>query len=76
MDYNLRIPHKKKHLFTDPLDILIAGSRKETIAQVMQIFQDYLKSIKTINFFIVGDIVANDHVIVREFHIYSVIVIC
>ena len=60
MDYNLRIPHDKRHLFTEPLDILIAGSREETIIQVENIFQDYLRSKKVINFYIVGDIVAKD----------------
>ncbi|NVM37158.1 MAG: hypothetical protein HWN81_16285, partial [Candidatus Lokiarchaeota archaeon] len=60
MDYNLRIPLDKRHLFTEPLDILIAGSREETIIQVENVFQDYLKSEKVINFYIVGDIVAKD----------------
>jgi uncharacterized protein (UPF0218 family) len=60
MDFNLRIPQDKRHLFTEPLDILIAGSREETLIQVENMFQDYLKSNKTINFYIVGDIVAND----------------
>lgn len=60
MDYNLRIPYDKRHLFTEPLDILIAGSREETIVQVENIFQDYLRSEKVINFYIVGDIVAKD----------------
>ncbi|MFX1312654.1 MAG: DUF359 domain-containing protein [Promethearchaeota archaeon] len=60
MEYNLRIPNKQKHYFTDPLDILIAGDREETIAQVENIFKDYLKSGININFYIVGDIVAKD----------------
>ncbi|MFX0034361.1 MAG: DUF359 domain-containing protein [Candidatus Hermodarchaeota archaeon] len=60
MDYNLRIPYDKRHLFTEPLDILIAGSREETIIQVKNIFQDCVKSNNIINFYIVGDIVAKD----------------
>jgi len=60
MDYNLRIPQDKRHLFTEPLDILIAGSREETIIQVENIFKDYLKSGVELNFYIVGDIVAKD----------------
>ncbi|MFX1328931.1 MAG: DUF359 domain-containing protein [Promethearchaeota archaeon] len=60
MDYNLRIPYDKRHLFTEPLDILIAGSREDTIIQVENIFQDYIKSNDIINFYIVGDIVAKD----------------
>ncbi|MFX1500939.1 MAG: DUF359 domain-containing protein [Promethearchaeota archaeon] len=60
MDYNLRIPHENRHLFAEPLDILIAGSRKETIAQVINIFQDYLRSENFLNFYLVGDIVTKD----------------
>ena len=60
MDYNLRIPLQQRHYFTDPLDILIAGNREETIAQVENIFRDYLKSGTQLAFYIVGDIVAKD----------------
>jgi uncharacterized protein (UPF0218 family) len=60
MDYNLRIPLDKRHLFSEPLDILIAGSRDETITQVENIFKEQLTSGVTINFYIVGDIVTND----------------
>ena len=63
MDYNLRIPLDKRHLFAEPLDILIAGSREETIAQVENIFKDYLKSDEEIIFYIVGDIVAKDLIV-------------
>ena len=60
MDYNLRIPYDKRHLFTEPLDILIAGSREETIIQVENKFRDYFNSGIKFNFYIVGDIVAKD----------------
>ncbi|UCC19629.1 MAG: DUF359 domain-containing protein [Promethearchaeota archaeon] len=60
MDYNLRIPQDKRYLFAEPLDILIAGSRDETITQVENIFKNYLKSVEKIFFYIVGDIVAKD----------------
>ena len=60
MDYNLRIPQDKRHLFTEPLDILIAGNREETIVQVENIFKDYIESGVEVNFYIVGDIVAKD----------------
>ena len=60
MDYNLRIPYDKRHLFTEPLDTLIAGSREETIIQVENIFRDYLNSGIKLNFYIVGDIVTKD----------------
>lgn len=60
MDYNLRIPLDKRHLFSEPLDILIAGPREETIPQVENIFKDYLETAINVNFYIVGDIVAKD----------------
>ncbi|MFX1574528.1 MAG: DUF359 domain-containing protein [Promethearchaeota archaeon] len=60
MEYNLRIPQNQRHQFTDPLDILIAGNREDTIAQVENIFREYLKSGTKIEFYIVGDIVAKD----------------
>ncbi|MFX1278512.1 MAG: DUF359 domain-containing protein [Promethearchaeota archaeon] len=60
MDYNLRIPQKKRQSYAEPLDILIAGTREDTITQVENIFKDYIKSGKSINFYIVGDIVTKD----------------
>ncbi|MFX0023981.1 MAG: DUF359 domain-containing protein [Candidatus Hermodarchaeota archaeon] len=60
MKSNLRIPQDKRHLFAEPIDILIAGTREETIAQVENIFKDNIESGIKINFYIVGDIVAND----------------
>ena len=50
----------KRESFAEPLDILIAGTREETILQVENIFTDYIKSGKKVNFYIVGDIVAKD----------------
>ncbi len=60
MDYNLRIPQDKRNLFSEPLDILIAGSRDETIIQVENIFKDFIKSGLVLSFYIIGDIVAHD----------------
>ncbi len=60
MDYNLRIPYDKRHLFAEPLDILIAGTRDETLVQVENIFNDYIILNPNVNFYIVGDIVAMD----------------
>jgi len=60
MDYNLRIPQDKRNLFSEPLDILIAGSRDETIIQVENIFKDFIGSGVELSFYIVGDIVAHD----------------
>jgi len=60
MDYNLRIPYDKRHLFAELLDILIAGTREVTLVQVENIFKDYVKLNHNVNFYIVGDIVAMD----------------
>ncbi|MHA2280980.1 MAG: DUF359 domain-containing protein [Promethearchaeota archaeon] len=62
MKKNLRIPQKKRKSFAEPLDILIAGSREDTITQVENIFRDFLKSGLALNFYIVGDIVAKDFI--------------
>ena len=59
MNISLKVPNEKRHLFTQPLDTLIAGSREETIPKVEKI----LKKISSkINIFIVGDIVTQDFV--------------
>ena len=60
MEYNLRIPYDKRHSFSEPLDILIAGTREETLIQVENKFREYIKSGLEINFYVVGDIVAHD----------------
>ncbi|KKM91979.1 hypothetical protein LCGC14_1223010 [marine sediment metagenome] len=60
MEYNLRIPYDKRHSFSEPLDILIAGTREETLIQVENKFREYIKSGLEINFYVVGDIVAQD----------------
>ncbi len=60
MDHNLRIPLDRRESFSEPLDILIAGTREETLIQVENILKDYLESGASVNFFIVGDIVAKD----------------
>ena len=60
MEYNLRIPYDKRHSFSEPLDILIAGTREETLIQVENKFREYIKSGLELNFYVVGDIVAHD----------------
>lgn len=62
MESNLRIPQEKRKSFAEPLDMLIAGSREETIMQVENIFKDYLKPDLKMSFYIVGDIVAMDFI--------------
>lgn len=60
MEKNLRVPQKRRKSFATPLDMLIAGTREETILQVENMFKDFLKSGLTLNFYVVGDIVAKD----------------
>ena len=60
MDHNLRIPLDRRESFSEPLDILIAGTREETLIQVENIIKDYLELGASVNFFIVGDIVTKD----------------
>ena len=60
MEKNLRVPPSKRKDFAEPLDKLIAGTREDTILQVENLFKDFLKSGRTLNFYIVGDIVAKD----------------
>jgi len=60
MKRNLKVPQKKRKSFAEPLDLLIAGKREETIIQVENLFRDYLKSGLTLNFYLVGDIVVKD----------------
>ncbi|MFX1410108.1 MAG: DUF359 domain-containing protein [Promethearchaeota archaeon] len=60
MEHNLKVPNNLRFKFAEPLDILIAGTREETLIQVESIFRDFLKSNKNPNFYIVGDIVAKD----------------
>ncbi|MHA1913775.1 MAG: DUF359 domain-containing protein [Promethearchaeota archaeon] len=62
MANNLRIPQGRRRSFAEPLDMLIAGSREETIIQVENMFKDYLKSGVKLSFYIVGDIVAIDFI--------------
>lgn len=60
MNENLRVPERGRRSFAEPLDMLIAGSREDTIIQVENMFRDFLKTSTTLNFYIVGDIVAQD----------------
>ena len=60
MDYNLKVPENLRFKFAEPLDILIAGTRDETLLQVEDIFREFLKTNNNPEFYIVGDIVAKD----------------
>jgi uncharacterized protein (UPF0218 family) len=56
----LSVPEEKRHLFAQPLDTLIAGTREETIIQVEKKFKTLKKQGKIFDFYIVGDIVTQD----------------
>ena len=60
MKSNLRIPQKKRHSFSAPLGTLIAGTREETLLEVENLFKGDIESKLKLNFYIVGDIVAQD----------------
>lgn len=60
MKKNLRVPPSRRKSFAEPLDMLIGGTREDTIPQVEKFFKDFLKSGLTLNFYVVGDIVAKD----------------
>ena len=60
MDNHLQIPDDKRHLFSQPLDTLIHGSRKETIPKVEEQFKKLVKEKGNLCFYTVGDIVTKD----------------
>ncbi len=60
MNDNLKVPKRTRRSFAQPLDMLIAGSREDTIPQVENMFRDLLQLGRSLNFYIVGDIVAQD----------------
>ncbi|MGV9200325.1 MAG: DUF359 domain-containing protein [Promethearchaeia archaeon] len=63
IDHDLKLPRDKRHLFAEPLDILIAGTREDTIPQVVELLKEYQKKLnnqETIKYHLVGDIVAED----------------
>lgn len=57
---NLKIPEEKRHLFAQPLDTLIEGSREETIPKLVQKFKKLQEQGTSFEFYIVGDIVTKD----------------
>ncbi len=60
MKERLSVPNEKRHLFAQPLDTLIAGTREETIIKVENKFKNLKKQGKKFHFYIVGDIVTQD----------------
>jgi uncharacterized protein (UPF0218 family) len=60
MNDNLKLPEEKRHLFAQPLDTLLVGTRKETISKIAKKFKKLKDEDKLFIFHIVGDIVAQD----------------
>ena len=60
MTYDLKIPEKERHKFSQPLGKLISGSRTETIPQIEVILKQYSQKFKKVYVYLVGDIVSKD----------------
>ena len=60
MDRNLRIPEAERHKFSQPLGKLYAGTRKETIIEIVNKIDTFLKANFEIKVYLVGDIVTQD----------------
>jgi len=57
---NLKIPPNERHKFSQPLGKLYAGTRKETISEVENAIEEYLKKGFEVSVYLVGDIVTQD----------------
>ena len=62
MGKDLKIPANQRHKFSQPLGKLIAGSREETISNVIEILKDLKRESQTVNCYLVGDIVTADFI--------------
>lgn len=60
MGNDLKIPVNQRHKFSQPLGKLFAGSREETISQVIKLLKKKKNKITSINCYLVGDIVTQD----------------
>jgi uncharacterized protein (UPF0218 family) len=60
MDKDLKIPYELRYRFAEPLDLLIAGTRENTIKEVENNFREKLESSIKFEFYLVGDIVTKD----------------
>jgi uncharacterized protein (UPF0218 family) len=60
MGNDLKIPEDQRHKFSQPLGKLIAGTREETIAQVILFLKNAKERFTSINCYLVGDIVTQD----------------
>lgn len=60
MDEFLKIPETERHTFSQPLGKLYAGTRKETIIEIVKSIHIFLKAKFIIKVYLVGDIVTQD----------------
>ncbi|TFG21874.1 MAG: DUF359 domain-containing protein [Promethearchaeota archaeon] len=62
MGKDLKIPVNQRHKFSQPLGKLIAGSREDTISNVIELLKDLKKKNQIINCYLVGDVVTEDFI--------------
>jgi len=60
VDGNLKIPEAERHKFSQPLGKLYAGTRKETLIEIVNSIRTFLKANFEIKVYLVGDIVTQD----------------
>lgn len=60
MNKNLKIPTTERHKFSQPLGKLIAGTRKQTISEVVELIRNYQNANFVVKVYLVGDIVTKD----------------
>jgi uncharacterized protein (UPF0218 family) len=66
MNENLKIPETERHKFSQPLGKLYAGTRNETINEVIKEIKVFIKEKFEIKLYLVGDIVTQDF-LAKEF---------
>ncbi|TFF83934.1 MAG: DUF359 domain-containing protein [Promethearchaeota archaeon] len=60
MPNDLKIPETERNKFSQPLGRLIVGKREETIPQIEQLIKQYSQEYKSVQIYLVGDIVSKD----------------
>jgi len=60
LNKNLKIPTTERHKFSQPLGKLIAGTRKQTISEVVELIRNYQNANFVVKVYLVGDIVTKD----------------
>ena len=60
MNKDLKIPYELRYKFTEPLDLLIAGTRDTTLKEVEKNFREFMEAGEKFQLYLVGDIVTKD----------------